>query len=132
MARLGALLNEVVVKPTSQKLRELPVRVASQRALDEITNEVVELEAKLARLDVEMLTTDEEGNPVGCGMDLLDWQAQLQTELGLSRLKVRELEAENGALREYTTHRDGCFQAKSVFRIIHCSCGLDALLAGDN
>lgn len=43
----------------------------------------------LDRLDVEMLTTDDDGNPIGCGMDLLDWQAHLQTELGLSRLKLR-------------------------------------------
>ena len=50
MARLGALLNEVVMKPTSQKLKELPVRVANQRALDDIISEVVELEA-----DSEML-----------------------------------------------------------------------------
>ena len=33
------------MKPTSQKLKELPVRVANQRALDEIISEVVELES---------------------------------------------------------------------------------------
>ena len=51
MARLGALLNEVVMKPTSQKLKELPVRVASQRALKKIITEVVELESELAEHD---------------------------------------------------------------------------------
>lgn len=45
--------------------------------------------------------------------------------------KLARLEAENKALRKYTTHREDYFQAKSVFRIIHCSCGLDALLKGD-
>ena len=50
--------------------------------------------AKLKRLDVEMMTTDDDGNPVECGMDLLDWQAHLQTELGLSRLENVKHEAE--------------------------------------
>jgi len=40
------------------------------------------------------------------------------------------LESDNKALKEYATHKEDCFQAKSVFRIIHCSCGLDALLKG--
>lgn len=58
-----------------------------------------QLETKLKRLDVEMLTTDEAGNPVGCGMDLLDWQAQLQTDLGVCRLKNRDLKAKTDTLR---------------------------------
>jgi len=60
---------------------------------------IAQLEAKLVRLDVEMLTTDDDGNPVGCGMDLLDWQAHLQTELGITHLKVRQLEAANKQTR---------------------------------
>lgn len=47
------------------------------------------IKAKLERLDVEMLTTDDDGNPIGCGMDLLDWQAHLQTELGLAHMLAR-------------------------------------------
>ena len=55
---------------------------------DELTVE----NARLKRFDVEMATTDDDGNLVGCGMDLLDWQAHLQTKLGLSLLKNVELE----------------------------------------
>ena len=44
--------------------------------------------------------------------------------------EIAQLKATNEALREYAVHKKGCFQAKSVFRIIHCSCGLDTLLAG--
>lgn len=55
-----------------------------------LTNERWEqIKAKLDRLDVEMLTVDKEGNVVGCGMDLLEWQAHLQTELGLERVRAR-------------------------------------------
>jgi len=62
--------------------------------------EVAQLEDKLSRLDVEMLTIDDDGNPVGCGMDLLDWQAHLQTELGITHLKIRQLETKNERLRD--------------------------------
>ncbi len=55
-----------------------------------LTNERWEyIKAKLDRLDVEMLTTDKDGNPIGCGMDLLDWQAKLQVELGLALMLAR-------------------------------------------
>ena len=52
-----------------------------------LKNENERLTDRIEELDVEMLTTDEEGNSVGCGMDLLDWQAHLQTELGMCRLE---------------------------------------------
>lgn len=73
---------------------------ATTTEIAEWATEVAQFEDKLSRLDVEMLTNDDDGNPVGCGMDLLDWQAHLQTELGITHLKIRQLEAENERLKE--------------------------------
>ena len=43
---------------------------------------------------------------------------------------LSESEFEIEGLRKYAAHKKGCFRAKSVFRVIRCSCGLDDLLAG--
>lgn len=41
------------------------------------------------------------------------------------------LEEMNEKLRKYARHKKECFQGSSFFRVIHCSCGLDALLQAE-